>query len=126
MELEFIIKAETKEPDETNNELKHGAKYHAERDAHDSAFENLPAEDVDAAGEPNDADQDADIIKGRGESVKDESTESLLDAGEDSGDRKEEGVDSDDAHHVDSEDGAGFVEAGADNVADERIGKNHN
>ena len=124
-DFEVVVEAEAKEAEKTSDELEHGTKSDADGDAHDATIENLPAEEVDAAGEDGDAEQDADVIHGGGEGVEDEATDGLLHGGEDGGDAEEEGVDGDDAHHVDGKNGAGFVQTGADDVADERVGKNH-
>ena len=97
--------------------MEDGTEDHPECDTHNAAFKNLPAEEVDAAGEPDDADEDADVVEGGGSGVKDEAAKGLLDAGKDGGDREEERIDSDHAHHIDSENHTGFVQAGTDDVA---------
>jgi len=77
------------------------------------------------AGEDGDTKKDTDVIHGRGKSVEDEATDGLLHGSEDGGDREKEGVYRDDAHHIDSKDGAGFVKAGANDIANEWVGKDH-
>ena len=86
IDFEFIIKAEADETNERDDDLKYRAKDHAKGDAHDATIEKLDAKDVDAAGEPCDADKDADIIDRWGESKEDETTDGLLDRGKDGGD----------------------------------------
>ena len=126
MDFEFVIKTEAKEADQADEDLEDGAEYDAKCDAHDAAFENLPTEEIDAAGEPDDADEDADVVEGGGGGVKDEAAKGLLDAGKDGGDREEEGVDGDYAHHIDGENHTRFVQAGADDVTYQGVGENHN
>lgn len=121
--FKFVVKAEAEEPDEAHDDLENGAEDDAERNAHNAAIENLPAEDVDTFGEEEDADEDADIVERGGEGVEDEATEGLLDAGEDGGNGEKEGVDGDDAHHVNGENHTGLVETRANDVANKRVGE---
>lgn len=126
VDFEFVIKAETKKPDEGDENFENGAKNDAEGDTHDTTVEKMEAEEVDAVGEASDANQDADVVERGGESVEDEAADGLLDGGEDGGDGHEEGVNRNHAHHVNRENRAGFVETWADDIANQRVGKNHN
>ena len=123
--LEIIIKAEAEETDKGGQELEDSAESDTDSDAHDTAFEDLKTEDRDTVGEDSDTDKDTDVIEGGGEGAEDKATKGLLNGGNDGRDREEEGVDRYNAHHVDRENHAGFVETGTDDVADERFGKNH-
>ena len=125
VDFKVVVEAEAEETDKAGDELQDGAESNTDGDAHDATFEDLPAEEVDAAGENCDAEEDADVVHGGSEGVEDEAADGLLHRGEDGGDGKEEGVDGNDAHHVDGEDGAGFVEARTDDVANERVGEDH-
>ena len=81
--------------------MENGAEYNAEGDAHDATFKELDAKDIDAASENQNTDENADVVESRGEGKKDETTNGLLDGGEDGGDGEKKRVNGDDAHHVD-------------------------
>ena len=101
MQFKLIVKAQTDQPDSTNDELHYRTKHHTKRHAHDAALKDLPTKDIDTIRKPDGTDDDTNIINHWRESIKGETPHRLLDASDDGSDCKDKWVDSDHPHHTD-------------------------
>ena len=122
----MIIKTETEEADETNEDLQQGTEDHAERHPHDATLENLYTEEIDTISENGDADENTDIIERRSERIKDKATNCLLNGIQNRGNTEQKWINRDDASHIDGENSARLIKARTDDVANQRIRENHN
>ena len=84
------------------------------------------AEEINTISKNCNTDENADIIERRGERIKDETTDRLLNRVKYRGNTKQKWVNCDDAGHIDGENSARFIKAWTDDVANQRIRKNHN
>ena len=100
MQLKLIVKAQTDQPDSTNDELHYRTKHHTQRHAHDAALKDLPTKDIDTVSKPNSTDDDTNVIDHRCEGIKGETPHRLLNASDDGSDCKDKWVDSDHPHHA--------------------------
>ena len=79
IDFKLIIKTKTKKTNEADENLKDSAKNDTNSNPHNTTFEELQAEEINAVSEDRDADKDTDIIESRGERKEDETANSLLD-----------------------------------------------
>ena len=124
--FELIIKTETEEADETDEDLQQGTEDHTECHTHDTTLENLYTKEINTISKNCDADENTDIIERRSERIKDETSDRLLNGVQNRGYTKEKRINRDHTRHIDGENSAGFIEARTDNVANQRVRKNHN
>ena len=124
--LKLVIKTEAEKADETDKNLQERTEDYTERHPHDTPFENLYAEEINTISKNCDTDENADIIKRRSERIKDETTDRLLDGVQNCGNTKEKRVNRDNAGHINRKNRSRLIEAWTDNIANQRICKNHN
>ena len=98
--LEVIIEAKTDKANNTDSELEERAKDYAKRNTHNTAFEELNTEDINAVCEDEDTDDNTNIIESWRERIENETANCLLHARKHSRNREQEWVDRNHAHHI--------------------------